>query len=178
MTKQKMIKCCYGISSKADNNNGHIFMIDYDGIGIDSVIDHLKQVQKEFNLSDIFVIKSTNGYNALSLDILFPSLIYSIGVSVESPADRNFFKYGFDRGYYTLRMDQDKTLHSILYNKSMTYDKSMAHKLFLEWFFDIYIDSDYCFNDNKTLNIIQYPSGKDGYHFCKKSIPSYLARGV
>jgi len=162
---KRYIKVCYGISSQAGESDNHIFMSDYDGYSLESVVNHLRPIQKEFNLSDIFIIESTNGFNALSLDLLPNSLIYMIGSDVYSIADHKFFKYGFDRGYYTLRFDKDKKLVRILRNNSMKYKKSLAHKLFLEWFFDIKIDgSNNNFDDNKKIRIIQYRSEKHGFH--------------
>ena len=172
--ENKWVKCCYGISSKADEKHGHVFMIDYDNVALDVVEVHLRQLQKTFGFSDFFIIESTHGFNAICLDIVSIGLIYSIGMSVESPADRDFFVYGFNRGYYTLRFDCDKILVKVLKNNSKKFEKSLCHKLFLEWYFDIYIDSDYRFNNVTSLKIIQYPSNKNGYHYVNKQLPSYL----
>ena len=94
-----------------------------------------------------------------------------------SPADRDFFVYGFKRQYYVLRFDIDKRLVCILCNDSKKYTKSFAHKLFLEWFFDIVI-RDSNFDDNDRIDIIQYPSRKNGFHYVSKELPSYYVKGV
>lgn len=173
---KQTVKCCYGISSKV-NDFDHVFMIDYDHIELKDVLQHVTLIQKEYNLSDMYIIKSTNGFNVISLDMIHPSLIYNIGVDVHSPADRNFFKYGFKRGYYVLRFDKDKELVGIVTNKCQVYEKSLAHKKFLEWFFSILIHDDN-FNEEDKIDIIQYPSNKDGFHLVDREIPPYLVTGV
>jgi len=172
--KEKLFKCCYGISSKAGVKDEHVFMTDYDGFGIESVVNQLKQIQKEFNMSDIYIIESEHGFNAICLDVMNLSLIYNIGIDVFSFADRDFFRYGFNRGYFTLRFDKDKKIVRILKNESHKYIKSLAHKLFLEWYFDIFIDSDYSFNNYTNIKLVQYPSNKNGYHLFEKQLPQYL----
>lgn len=159
----KMLKCCYGISSRCENHE-HILMFDYDNIEKDQIIKHLKKLQKEYGFSNFYLITTTNGYNAICLDKLVFGLIYSLGMDVSSPADRQFFKIANARGYYTLRFDIDKRLDMILGSSNKKYDKSLAHKLFLEWFFDTNIKNDKTFDENKNLILVQYPSLKNGYH--------------
>jgi hypothetical protein len=168
---RRQLKCCYGISSQADRHYGHIMIMDYDHQKYNAVLTHLMHLQEEYELSNIYVIKSTHGYNAVCLDINPISLYYNMGMSVFSPCDREFMKYGFDRGYYTLRFDKDKALVDILEKDSRKYTKSLAHKIFLEWFFGIVIEHNERFNDAKTLTVIQYPSSKNGYHLVEKNLP-------
>ena len=160
----KVVKCSYGVSSQCDHRAEHIFMIDYDGVSLENVREHLKYIQKELGLSTIFIIKSKHGYNALSLDKLPISLIYSYGTNILSPADRDFFKYGYGRNYYVLRFDQDKEIVEILPSDSKKYKKSEAHRIFMEFFFGLNIDYDNSFDDNQNIIFVQYPSNKNGYH--------------
>jgi len=176
-TKQ-ILKCCYGISSYVDKNK-HVFMIDYDNVKLEDVISHLRYVMERFKLSKVFVIKSTHGYNAISLNVLPLYIIYQIGMEINSIADRDFFKYGYGRRYYVLRFDKDKKLVKVLKSRDKNiYDNSLAHKMFLEWFFNIKIEIDNSFLNNTKLDIIQYPSKKNGYHKVSKSFPSYPFKGV
>lgn len=170
--KTVQVKVCYGISSRIDRYS-HVVMMDYDDVSLEDVLLHTIQMQKEYDLSDFYIIKSTHGYNSICLDMLPLGLIYSIGIDIQSPADRDFFKYGFNRKYFVLRFDCDKQLLGIVTNDSKKYTKSLAHKKFLEWFFDILI-RDNNFDDNEKIDIIQYPSNKNGFHLVNKEIPSYL----
>lgn len=167
-TKTCLVKVCYGVSSKV-NDYDHVVMFDYDYVDLDTVVDHIIHLQHEYNFSDFYIIESTHGFNTICLDMLTPSLIYQIGIDVCSPADRDFFKYGFRRGYYVLRFDLDKQLVGIIYNDSSKYKKSNAHKKFLEWFFDIEIKGSN-FDDNNKIDIIQYPSNKNGFHYVSKDL--------
>lgn len=157
------LKCCYGISSRCENYE-HIIMLDYDRTTKDEVIEHIKRLQKEYGLSDFYLINTTNGFNAVCLDKLVFGLIYSLGMDVTSPADREFFRIANIRNYFTLRFDIDKRLDMILKSSSKKYDKSFAHKKFLEWFFDVQINQDKTFDENTNLVLVQYPSIKNGYH--------------
>jgi hypothetical protein len=176
MGNKRMFKCCYGISSKADKNGGNALFLDYDKVTYEIVIEHLRYIQEEYSLSNIYLIKSTNGFNAVCLDVLPLSLCYAIGIDVMSPCDRPFFKYGYDRGYYTLRFDCDKTFFGIVRSDNNRYLKSLAHKNFLNWFFDpdLFIPPDDKFNGYSKVNLVQFPSDKDGYHLVDKVIPSYF----
>ena len=169
---KQQLKVCYGISSKV-NKLMHVFMLDFDGVELPDVLLYIKGIQNEYDFSDFYIIKSEHGYNAICLDMMPLSLIYSIGMAVESPADRAFFKAGFNRDYFTLRFDCDKKLLGIVKNDSVKYEKSLAHKLFLEWYFDINIP-DSNFDENKTWYLVQYPSDKNGYHLVDKELPSYI----
>ena len=172
---KQTVKCCYGVSSKVSDFD-HVFMIDYDDIELVDVLKHIVSIQNDFNLSDMYIIRSTHGFNVICLDMLTASLIYNIGVAIRSPADRNFFKYGFKRGYYVLRFDKDKELIGIVANYSDKYSKSLAHKRFLEWYFNITIHPSN-FDENDKIDIIQYPSNKNGYHLVDKEIPPYRVTG-
>ena len=78
--------------------------------------------------------------------------------------DRDFVLYGYDRGYYTLRFDRDKKLEKIFNSVNHKFQKSNAHREFIEWFFDIDITKDIYFDCNHKFDVIQYPSDKNGYH--------------
>jgi hypothetical protein len=171
-----LLKCCYGITSKANENEiqGHCLFLDYDKKDRACVIEHLNYIQYEYHLSDIFVIKSTNGFNAVVLDVLPLAECLRIMIDVSSPIDRDFATYGFNRGYYTLRFGSDKELFMIIPSAKRSYERSLAHKKFLEFFFGIQIKDDGSFNDFTKLGIIQFPSDKDGYHYTGRVIPDYF----
>jgi hypothetical protein len=166
----KLMKCCYGISSDAGGHMGHVFMMDFDGkcdisAGLNDTLVWLKKVQDEWNLSNIYVIRTKHGFNAMSCDIMPMKHICSIGNRVDSPCDREFIKFNKKRGYFTLRFGNDKDLVTILPNKSNKYVKSNAHRLFLEWYFNIDINISDMFNSTEKLKIIQYTSDKNGHHY-------------
>jgi len=159
---------CYGISSKISKNE-HVFMIDFDGISFKRVISELLHIQFDNQLSDIYVIRSTNGYNAICLDKLTLNMIYNIGINSKI-ADQDFFKYGFKREYFVLRFDKDKELICTLKSNSDKYEKSFAHYNFLNMSFGIEKQLDFTFDSNTVIDIIQYPSNKNGYHYVKEVV--------
>jgi hypothetical protein len=169
---KKNFKCCYGISSKTDA--GNILMFDYDQKDLYNFRQYLLYIQKSYNLSNIYIMSSKHGYNAICLDVMPLYIIYNIGIDILSPCDKNFFKYGYRRGYFTLRFDIDKKLIEILKSENRLYEMSIGHKLFLEWFFSIKIENCNKFNYSSKITIIQYPSNKNGYHSIDKELPDYL----
>jgi hypothetical protein len=176
---RKKFKCCYGISSNASEDNLHCLFLDYDNVSYETVIEHLQYLQQEYLLGDMYLIESIgkdelkcNSFNAICLDVLPLALCHLIGNDVFSPCDRNFFKYGFKRGYYTLRFDCNKDFLGVISSEHRQYKKSLAHKKWLEWFFDIEIPLDNSFNDYGKICLVQFPSTKNGYHIVDKKLPS------
>lgn len=163
----ELLKCAYGISSDAglDGQFGHTFMMDFDGVSLNEILQWLKKVQDEWRLSNIYVIRTKHGFNAMSCDIMPLKHICEIGNQVESPCDRDFIKFNHKRGYMTLRFGKDKELVTILPNDSDKYVKSNAHASFLEWFFNIEIERAGRFNTTHKIKIIQYTSEKNGSHY-------------
>lgn len=141
-----------------------MLMYDFDGVSLATVKTFIEHIQKEYGLDEFYIIQSTHGYNAICINKIAFGLIYSIGNSVFSPADRDFLRLANRRGYYTIRFDSDKKLVETMKNNSNKYDKSLAHALFLEWFFDIKIKREKTFDENTDLIIVQYSSQKNGYH--------------
>jgi hypothetical protein len=175
----KLMKCCYGISSDAglDGRFGHTFMMDFDTFmmdfdgkcdmseGLNDILAWLKKMQDEWGLSNIYVIRTKHGFNAMSCDIMPLKYICQIGNRVDSPCDMEFIKFNKERGYFTLRFGKDKDLVTILPSGSQKYVKSNAHRLFLEWYFNIEIEPSGRFNTTKKIKIIQYTSDKNGHHY-------------
>jgi hypothetical protein len=164
---KKKYKVCYGISSYCPDRT-HIFMLDFDMKPLSTVVKACQTIQDLYNLSDMYIIRSENGYNVLTFDKTTLGLIYSIGLATVN-ADHDFFRFGFKRGYYVLRFGSDKEIVSILRNNSKKYEKSTAHAIFVSEFFNQPIDYDGTFDKNTTLTIVQYPSDKNGYHIVKSA---------
>lgn len=164
--KSKIMKCCYGISSDAGLKGqfGHTFFADADHVKPSEFIAWLKKVQDEWGLSNIYVIRTEHGLNACSCDIMPLLHIGDIQNRIDSPCDRDFFKYNSARGYLTLRFGHDKELLCILPSMSRKYVKSNALRLFLNWYFDIEIEPMGRFNMTTKVTIVQYCSDKNGHH--------------
>lgn len=162
----KKYKCAYGISSHAKDNK-HIFMLDFDNVSKGLVLIVLRRTQLTHKLSDLYIIKSTGGFNVISLDKLTLSAIKNLSTRcnyLNKLVDNDFIKYGYKRGYYCLRFGADKELYGIMKNDSSRFEKSLAHAEFLEWFFKIEIPKKNDFDDNEKIDIIKFPSKKHGFH--------------
>ena len=167
---KQIYKYCYGITSKTNTQQvyDHVFMMDFDGVNLKTVTEYLSSLQQQHDIGTIYIIKTKNGYNAIGLDKLPLVFIYQWGQTCYSPCDRVFLKLGLERNKFILRFGSDKKLVSELRNDSHKYEKSLAHKKFLEWFFDIDIDNCYPVDGNTMLEIVRYHSDKHGYHIMRK----------
>lgn len=156
-----MNKTCLAISSLC-NDNQHILMLDIDeNISLEEVLMYCTPIINKYNLSDIYVINSTKGYNLFSLDKLPFNFIKMIGQ--EFPIfDKQFLVFGYRRGYYDLRLGVDKKyITKVDGNKYV--NKSNAHRLFFNWFFDLNIENDAFFDHETKIGIVEYESEKYGY---------------
>jgi hypothetical protein len=169
------MKFAYGIASQVGGKipikpsdpkqlESHAMFFDYDLDDIKPFKDWLLQIQDDLHLSDIYLIKSSSGANAICLDIMPLMEIKRIGTDISSPCDRKYFELNAQRGYYTLRFNgADKTLAEVLPAEGRL-PKSRAHKYFLEWFFSIKIIDDIWYDEGSWPAIIKFASAKHGYH--------------
>jgi hypothetical protein len=153
-------KVCFGITNLAKGGYSIPFF-DYDTVDIENIILELKQLQEYYNLSDIYIFNSNHGYNALSLDKIEFNLLKEIYETTEFVC-KDFIKFGIKRNFLTLRIGNDKKLLTVL-ERISTREKSFAHALALNYFYNIDIKNKIGFDDNSILRIKAYRSEKDGY---------------
>ena len=129
--------CCYGIKSNTTDNK-HIVMVDADipkntslELYVPEVYSTLKYMQFEYFLSDFYVIKTKNGFNAFTLDKLELELLTSMLWNYEI-IDQLFIYFNNKRGYYTLRWGKDKTFLNIIKSPYNIHKKSYAHAKFFK----------------------------------------------
>jgi hypothetical protein len=127
-----------------------------------SCITDLINIQKKYALSNIHIIESTNGYNALSFDKLNFNELKKIMTDLKY-IDKTFVEWGFKRGFFTLRMGKDKKYLNVLINNSNTYIKSNPHKTFLTKVMLFPIKDNLNFDNEKEITITMFPSNKHGF---------------
>ena len=126
-------------------DNAHIYMGDIDkDISLKEMESIARKIQKQYLLSDIYIIKSSHGYNFYSLDKLALDVIKDINSSIlVIDSTYNYLQY-YKRGFYTLRTmpkhDKKfvKTIKSI-YPSIYKNTKSNAHRIYFNnvWNLDI-----------------------------------------
>lgn len=154
-------KVCLGITNITPDGYFLPFW-DYDNKKLNSVIKDLVPLQVIFKLSDIYLFKSTNGYNALSLDKLPYNILEKIYLSSKNCCE-DFIKFGLKRGFLTLRFGGDKDLIDIMKSKYSHYGKSLSHANFLTEIVGIPIATDYSFDTNTFIRLKAYRSEKNGF---------------
>jgi len=165
----QIIKTCFGISSLCADKN-HVIFYDADcNHSLDSlnkVETDLRKMQVVASLSTFYVLKSTNGYNAICLDKIPIENVIKLLSNYCTMIDNDFIKFGAKRGYFTLRIDKDKKIINNLISITER-KKSFPHKFILENFLNIsVVEGD--FDNSKSIDIIHFPSDKNGYFEVKK----------
>lgn len=160
----------FGITNQT-GDNFYLPFFDYDSNDLLSIMIELEEIQKDYKLSNIYILKSTNGYNAFSLDKVSMNTLKSI-YSESYLIDKTFVKWGLSRGFITLRMGEDKKLIHVLTSNSSTYVKSLPHKKFFSEVMNFDIEDSKCFDNKKLITISAFPSNKHGLPFkeCKSWI--------
>ena len=123
------------ISSKTDDDN-HILFWDFDNIEKYYITRSLSQIQDYHELGDIFLVKSSHGYNAFCLDKFWLNEAYNI-LFYSRWNDFNHVRIGFKSESWCLRLSDDKKLDIQLIptENYETREQSNAHYLFFKKFF-------------------------------------------
>ena len=132
------------------SDNKHVILWDFDNICIKDVVESLTEIQKYFNLSDIFIISSRNGYNAICLDKYYKDKVFFIK-SLTTLSDKQHDISGYKHNGWTLRIGNDKKLDTVLLGVQRNYPKSNAHRRLLEILFDIKLMKTSAFDNFDTV---------------------------
>jgi hypothetical protein len=155
----------YAISSLCENGQ-HVLIWDFD-VGhepknIHKIENSLKNIQRNFLLSAIFLFESRNGYNAVCLDKLDKHEVGNIK-NLTPYDDKKHLEHGLLYGW-KLRIGSDKHLISLIdTDKFSKYTKSNAHRLALKNMFFTDIKKDTFFDDNTQLCLYSYWDWKIAY---------------
>lgn len=161
------LKAVLGITNKTEDNK-HIPFLDFDSIDYPNLILTLGKIQKDFNLSFCFIVKSTNGYNAFFLDKLTFDNCIEICNGCEY-VDPKFIEYAIKKNNFTLRIGKDKKFLSMLPSPSLPiHQLSYAHYSFFNEFFKVDIlngieITEYDFDMLSEIQLVRYMSKKYGY---------------
>lgn len=163
MVTDKNSKICFAMTNQAKDGY-FVPFFDFDNEEYSIVATDLLVVQKIYSLSDIYLFKSNNGFNALSLDKLPFNVIIKMLMSLQT-GDKKFLEMTIRRSFSGLRIGNDKKILQIIKNNSF-HQKSLSHAMALIKFYnlDIDIDKDYKqYDNNISLKIKLYRSEKDGF---------------
>lgn len=155
-------KYAFGITSLTEDKC-HIFMSDIDeNISFENAIKICYDILKTYRFGSMFLIESTNGYNILSLDKISLKLIYQINKKYPS-VDQLYNDLQYNkRGFYTLRIDQDKKIVWEYLSPNGCFVRSNAHRVFLNNQFNIYIAHNGITDNFDMLKIIKFKNKKHG----------------
>lgn len=147
-----------GFNSKTTDKR-HVILWDFDNDCFRDIVECLIGIQKYFNLSEIYIISSRNGYNAICLDKYTINKVFFIK-SLTILSDKTHDVIGFKRGGWVLRIGNDKKIETILLGVQKSYPKSDAHRKLLEKLFDINICKTYAYDNNAKILFEKYKRKK------------------
>jgi len=160
--EKKEYKTNFGIQSNTEDNK-HIFMLDFDNKDERILINLLKHIQREFYISDLYIIKTENGFNVFSLDKLEMEYLVNI-LANYSAIDELFIALAIKRGFFVLRMSgTDRQFYGIIPSLHNVYEKSLAHFRFFADVKQYPINYYPNFDNNNEFKIIAFRSVKHGY---------------
>lgn len=154
-------KVCFGYTNLAKNGMFLPFF-DYDIKSLDLVLSELKYLQKKYELSDIYIYSSTNGFNALSFDKLPFNILKELYNECLLMC-QDYIELGLKRNFLTLRFGRDKKLIKIMTSKNNKYQKSLAHAIFINMCYGTEIDTSKNFDTSMSLRLKAYRSAKHGF---------------
>jgi hypothetical protein len=132
----KISKWVNGLSSLTEDNKNVIFF-DFDNTTLFELTKILKQIQKKYALSDIYVFKTNvNNFHAICLDK------FSFGSIIEIHRltrgyDNKHDKHSIPRGYWVLRVNEKRGKDKPVYLKTIKskhnslWGRSNAHRKYL-----------------------------------------------
>lgn len=148
-----------GFTSKTEDGL-HIIIGDIDkkNFPVYNILNILKNFQFKYNLSSIYIIESRSGFNFVCLKKFdFKKVVYML--QTLDIIDEKFLKCSIERGYFTLRIGNDKKVIAIIHNYEHNIKNSLSniHRIILIDFFNAYSTHD-CFNDdnNKKIEFVRY----------------------
>ena len=156
-------KVAFGITSVCENGS-HIFMSDIDSdVSIKEARIVYSKIIEEYGLSRIYLLKSSCGYNAFSLDKLPLKLVHEINSS-NSLIDAVYNDLQFTRrGFYTLRIGMDKKVIDFVNSKNCIFVRSNAHRIFFNNIFSLDIRHlPFIYDDCERFRVIRFLNGKHG----------------
>ena len=159
--KLRKAKYCFGICSDVSWKDFHVLFFDFDNISLANVTSSLKKSQKEYDLSDIYIVESCSGFNAICLDEVKLDKCKEI-LDNTKYVDPLFIELGYEKNQrYILRMDIDKKVVHTLKNKTNSV-LSNAHRWFFMNIMYFPINEKHIYDDNFTFRIVAYKSVKHG----------------
>ena len=138
-------------------DNRHILIIDYDtSINHYKLVNNeIKEIQRSFELSNFYIIKTKHGFHAICLDKLNFKDILKIRSNLIYQ-DKKHYDIGIKRGKYTLALKEDNKLFSIIHSKNMIYQKSNPHRLLLNIAYHTDIKKNTLFDNCKELHFEKF----------------------
>ena len=133
----------------------HIILWDFDTDSLKDIVECLIEIQKYFMLSNIFIISSRHGYNAICLDKYTKDKVFNIK-SLTMLSDKKHDVIGYKRNGWVLRIGDDKKIETVLLSIQQYYPKSNAHRKLLENLFDIEICETYAFDNSTKILFEKY----------------------
>jgi len=141
--------------SSITQDGKHIILWDFDSNELNEVTECLMHIQKYFALSNIYLLSSRHGYNAVCFDKYHKDKVFFIK-SLTVLSDKIHDIIGYKRNGWVLRIGDDKKIETVLLSKQRFFSKSNAHRLLFERLFDINIVKTNAFDEFENVLFEKY----------------------
>jgi hypothetical protein len=144
-----------GFNSRCEDGK-HIIIWDYDAVEYKDIISSLNYIQENYRLGNIYIFKTFNGYNAVSLSKLYFEEVYKLKKNTRY-SDYQHNEMGHKLGKWVMRVGEDKYIIKTLGNNIVSDNElSNAHKIFLEKIFNVKINESGKFDNLSKMEIETY----------------------
>lgn len=164
----KKLKAVLGITNKTQDNK-FIPFLDFDCSKEKEVYKDIYRVMLTFKLSNMFLIKSTNGFNAFSLDKRSFNDCLEIGMNCIN-IDINYIRYAIEKNNFTLRLGKDKVfINAFFISSNRNNILSKAHYDFFKQYSNFNLFSSalmgnvFKFDKLEFIQLVRFMSKKYGY---------------
>jgi len=161
-------KIAIGINTSTLDNK-HILFFDFDinKIFYQAIKNELELVMNKYELSDIHIIETQNGFNSICLNKLTIIIVYEL-LKDTNTIDKSFVLIGLEKHCYTLRMSPNKQYLSCVKSIHNKNEKSYGHFIFFTDIMGYPISNNENMDNNTYVELCFFTSCKSGF-ICGKS---------
>lgn len=135
----------------------HIIFWDFDGVNYNQVFNSLLDIQRLYNLSDIWIIKTNNGFNAVCFAKFDINKVYEIKNNTKYD-DYYHIIWGYRGCGWCLRLGNDKFVIEKLPSDNLI-EGSYSHYAFFNNFFPLLTAENELFDTSDYVTVDSYLSG-------------------
>lgn len=169
LDERRQMPNVFAVSSLCEDGM-HVIFWDFDispcEKSLFKVENALSFIQQQYKLSQIYILETRNGYNAICLDKFDAKKIYEIKDKTAFD-DRKHNEFGLRSNNWKFRAGREKKHVGLVNCNFMCYNKSNTHRVMLGRWYNINIIKDFAFDGSNNIKLDAYWCWKEE---CEKSV--------